>query len=98
MGPPFKGQVFFNPGAGEIGSLQRRMFSGPWTFDMDAALMKATRITERQSIDFKMDAGSVLNHPTFFVTDLNINSTQFGRVSNSFTSRRVIQFGLTYRF
>ena len=95
---PFKGQVFFNPGAGEIGSLQRRMFSGPWTFDMDASVMKKTRITERQSVEFKMDAGSVLNHPTFYMTDLNINSTQFGRVTNTFTSRRVIQFGLTYRF
>ena len=95
---PFAGQVFFNPGAGEIGTLQRRMFSGPWTFDMDAAVQKSTRITERQSVDFKMTAGSVFNHPAFYATDLNINSTQFGRILATFTSRRVIQFGLTYHF
>ena len=95
---PFKGQVFFNPGAGEIGSLQRRMFSGPWTFDMDAALEKKTHITERQTLDFKMDAGNVFNHPTFYAPDLNINSTQFGRIGSTLTGRRVIQFGLTYRF
>jgi len=94
----FAGQVFFNPGAGDIGTLQRRMFSGPWTFDMDAAIVKRTQITERQSIDFKMTAGSVFNHPAFIVPDLNINSTQFGRIVQTFTARRVIQFGLTYRF
>src|SRR5262249_24527168 len=27
--PAFKGQVFFNPAAGTIGTLQRRMFDGP---------------------------------------------------------------------
>jgi hypothetical protein len=28
--PSFKGQAFFNPAAGTIGALQRRMFDGPW--------------------------------------------------------------------
>src|SRR6202022_4346944 len=32
---PFQGQAFFNPGAGTIGTLQRRMFDGPWTFNID---------------------------------------------------------------
>jgi hypothetical protein len=95
---PFAGQVFFNPGPGEIGTLQRRMFSGPWTFDMDAAVLKSTKITERQSVEFKMTAGNVFNHPAFIAPDLNINSTQFGRVVQNFTDRRVIQFGLTYHF
>jgi hypothetical protein len=31
---PFSGQVF-QPRAPTIGTLQRRMFNGPWTFDMD---------------------------------------------------------------
>jgi hypothetical protein len=26
---PFQGQVFFHPGPGTVGALQRRMFSGP---------------------------------------------------------------------
>ena len=95
---PFQGQVFFNPGPGEIGSLQRRMFSGPWIFDMDAQITKATRITERQSIIFQTIAGNVFNHPAFYAGDLNINSTKFGQSVGTFTDRRVIQFQLTYRF
>ena len=37
---PFTGQVFSNPGAGTIGTLQRRMFSGPWSFDLDMSLQR----------------------------------------------------------
>jgi Carboxypeptidase regulatory-like domain/TonB dependent receptor-like, beta-barrel len=95
---PFAGQAFLNPAPGDIGSLQRRMFSGPWAFDMSAGLQKKTYITERQTIEFRMEADNVFNHPTFFVGDLNINSTQFGKITSTFTDRRVIQFGLYYRF
>src|ERR1019366_6926982 len=31
----FNGQIFFNPGAGTLGVLQRRLFEGPWTFTTD---------------------------------------------------------------
>ena len=95
---PFNGQVFFNPDAGTIGSMQRRMFNGPWTFDMDAGMQKLTNITEKQTVEFRMEAGNVFNHPTFVVGDQNVNSTTFGQIAGTFTDRRVIQFGLYYRF
>jgi hypothetical protein len=95
---PFQGQVFFHPGAGEIGSLQRRMFSGPWVFDWDAGIQKDTRIKERHLIQLRMEAFSVLNHPTWYIGGYNIDSSQFGRIEDNFTARRVIQFGLYYRF
>jgi hypothetical protein len=95
---PFSGQVFFNPDPGMIGPLQRRRFNGPWTFDMDAGMQKLTHITEKQTVEFRMEAGNVFNHPTFVVGDQNINSTTFGQIAGTFTDRRVIQFGLYYRF
>lgn len=96
--PAFNGQVLFNPGAGTIGGLQRRMFSGPWSFNLDAGLVKRTRITERQSIEFRAEATNVTNHPAFAVGDQSINSTTFGRVTETFSVPRRIQFGLYYRF
>ena len=102
---PFRGQVFTNPGPGSIGALQRRMFSGPWTFSMDAGVQKRTKISERQSLEFRMEATNVFNHPAFYVGDetqaitrFNINSTTFGRINGTLASRRVIQFGLYFRF
>ena len=96
--PSFGGQVFFHPGAGQIGSLQRRLLSGPWVFDMDARLVKSTRIRERQSVELYIDAFSVFNHPTWFVGDQALDSVNFGRIGSNFTAPRVLQLGLYYRF
>ena len=95
---PFSGEVFSNPGAGTVGVLQRRMFSGPWTFGMDMTLMKMIAITERQNLQFRMDAFNAFNHATFWAGDQNINATTFGLMNSMFFSPRVMQFGLRYRF
>jgi hypothetical protein len=107
---PFDGQLFLNPEPGTIGGLQRRMFSGPWTFTMNLGIQKATQITERQSIELRMEFGNIFNHPTFYVGDesvspqagslarFQINNPTFGVINSMFYDRRVIQFGLYYRF
>jgi hypothetical protein len=95
---PFAGQVFFNPAAGTVGTLQRRMFSGPTNFNLDAGLQKKVNITERQFVEFRAEAINVLNHPTFYIADMDINSTTFGKIGSQLNSRRVFQFGLQYRF
>jgi hypothetical protein len=96
--PSFAGQVFSNPGAGTLGTLQRRMFSGPWTFDIDMRASKSIRITEHQTVEILMDAFNALNHATFWAGDQNINSTTFGYMSSMFYSPRVLQFGAHYKF
>jgi hypothetical protein len=95
--PPFSGQAFFNPAPGEIGGLQRRWFSGPWNFDLNMALLKNISIREGQSLELRMEALNVLNHPTWFVPDQDINTTTFGRVEAANSSRR-IQLSLHYHF
>jgi len=96
--PAFTGEAFFNPGAGTLGELQRRMFSGPWTFGMDASLMKKIPITERHKLELRMQAFNVLNHATFYVGDQNINTTTFGVIGSSFFGSRVAEFTMTYQF
>lgn len=98
LSPTFTGEVFANPGPGTLGTLQRRMFSGPWSFDLDASLQRTFRITERQSLQIRMEGVNVLNHPSFYVGDQNINSTTFGVISSMFNSPRVMQFGARYEF
>jgi len=94
----FQGQVFSNPGAGTLGVLQRRMFSGPWTFNIDLRASKTIDITEHQKVDLIMDAFNALNHATFWAGDQSINSTTFGLMSSMFYSPRILQFGAHYRF
>ncbi|MCS6951914.1 MAG: TonB-dependent receptor [Bryobacterales bacterium] len=96
--PPFSGQVFFHPAPGQIGTLQRRMFSGPWAFNLDFGIQKNTKITERHSLEIRMESSNIFNHPTWFVGDQLIDSTTFGRITSTFFGRRLIQFGAYYRF
>ncbi|HEY7390354.1 MAG TPA: TonB-dependent receptor, partial [Bryobacteraceae bacterium] len=93
----FPGQVFFNPGAGTLGVLQRRLFNGPWIFGFDMSALKTVKVRERQALEIRMDAFDALNHTSFWSGDQNINSTAFGLVAGDFGSR-LLQFGAHYRF
>jgi len=95
---PFNGQLFFQPGPGEIGTLQRLVFSGPWAFNMDFALSKTTKINERHQVELRMDATNIFNSPTWNVPDQTITSTNFARITGTFFGRRILQFRLEYRF
>lgn len=100
---PFPGQVFFNPTAGTVGSLQRRDLSGPWFKNYNMGIQKSIKITERQHVDFRADFYNLFNHPNFFAGDQNINSVNFGKITSQLYSPdgvgpRLLQFGLYYRF
>lgn len=90
--------LFLNPEPGVVGALQRRILSGPWTFNLDFALLKTFRLTEGQSIEFRGEAANLLNNPSWVVGDQNINQVQFGRITNVAYDSRRIQLGLYYRF
>ena len=107
---PFANQAFLNPGPGQVGTLQQRLFDNPAVFGLDAGIRKAFKVKERHSFELRMDAVNALNHPTFSSgysiptlnggpeTRYNINSTSFGRIGYSFFGRRLVQLGLIYRF
>ncbi|MBI4910221.1 MAG: TonB-dependent receptor [Acidobacteria bacterium] len=94
---PFPGQAFFHPGPSTVGTLQRNMFSGPWIFNVNAALIKKTRIRERQSLEFRMDSANILNHPSWVIGGTQrIDSPTFGILTTA--GGRTIQVGLRYQF
>jgi len=92
---PFANQVFFNPQPGTLGSLQRRILDGPGFWNYDFSLQKDTRITERQTLQFRADFFNLFNHPNFYTGDSgtaplppdvrigNINSSTFARITET---------------
>lgn len=96
--PAFTGQVFFNPGPGSIGALQRRMFSGPAFWNTDFSVLKRFNVTESNFFEFRAEFFNLTNHPSFLIGDQDINSVNFGRITATASSRRIIQFGIQYRF
>jgi hypothetical protein len=95
---PFTGQVFTEPGAGTIGSLQRMDLTGPSVWDLDANVKKEFKITERHKIELRMDATNVMNHTTWFIGNQTVTSTTFGKITSTYYGRRLVQFALYYKF
>ena len=62
-----------------------------------AAQLKRIDIREGQALELRMEALNVLNHPTWFVPDQDINTTTFGRVSTANSSRK-IQLSAHFQF
>ncbi len=91
-------QVFFNPGAGQIGNLGLLAFSGPAYQSLDLGFGKNDKITERVQSDFRVDFFNAFNHPIFYVGDQDINSTSFGKITSTTNSPRTIQLSLRVTF
>ena len=100
----FPGQVFFNVPPGQTGSLERAFLNGPFYMNWDASLIKNIRITERTRFQLRFEAFNLLNRANFFASqfgNLNINSVNFGRITQTFTSsgaQRVVQFAGRFEF
>jgi hypothetical protein len=80
--------VLQNPQPGKRGTLgQNRMeLPGAWSFD--ANLAKTLMISESKSVQFRVDATNVLNHPTPGRPNLNLNNNApFGSIDTKEGSR-----------
>jgi hypothetical protein len=93
------GTLFGNSGSGLI--------EGPGQFNWDLSVLKTTRITERQTLQFRTEFFNIWNHPQF--TNPNAGqgaifalpdraSGSFGQITSTSVNPRVIQFALKYIF
>jgi hypothetical protein len=72
--------------------LHRNTLRGPHLVNVDVALAKTTAITERVSLQFRLEFFNALNHPQFSQPTLlnnatNINSSLFGQITTTGTFR-----------
>ncbi|HEX4951177.1 MAG TPA: TonB-dependent receptor [Blastocatellia bacterium] len=93
---PFAGQVFFNNGPGQTGTLERAFINGPLYVNWDFGMIKNVQVTETSRLQFRVEAFNVLNRANFAVTTqsgansiFDVNSTTFGRISGTFAPRIV---------
>jgi hypothetical protein len=96
--PGFDGQVFFNPGAGEVGNLPVRAFNGPRSFRLDLALSKRTRIAGRYNLELKGEAFNLTNSVSFNMGNTGINGTSFGQITGVVVGSRVVQLSARFDF
>jgi Carboxypeptidase regulatory-like domain/TonB dependent receptor-like, beta-barrel len=82
---------------GQDGTLGRNVFRGPSFKDVDLAVVKNTRVSERFTVQFRTDFFNLFNQVNLYNPDGNLGDPTFGRSTQAFPSRQ-IQFGLKILF
>jgi len=114
--PTNQGVQWINPAAfkpnptGGFGDVGRNALRGPGTVNLDVAVSRIFRITERFSLQGRAEAFNILNHTNFvggispaglvsaFTTmNTNLSSSSFGQVQAAFDPR-ILQFALKLYF
>ena len=95
----FNKNAFAFPALGTFGNVARNSIHGPGLWDTDMAVYKDTQITERMSLQLRMDAQNAFNHVSFNNPSGNIDSSRFGRVSSDgVEGPRIVQLGARFIF
>jgi hypothetical protein len=89
---------------GRFGSLGRNVVIGPGFNNTDFSVIKRTKLTETQLIEFRWEVFDLFNHANFGQPGRVVGSTNFGQITNTrfatgdSGSSRQMQFALKYKF
>jgi hypothetical protein len=86
------------PRHGEIGN--RNTFRGPIFWNVDTAVLKNFNLpwSETQRLQIRWEAFNAFNHHSFGLPNANIGSANFGLITTSASTARVMQFGIRWDF
>jgi hypothetical protein len=77
-----------------IGNASRNPVRGPAYRDLDIAVAKQTRITERTDLEFRAEMFNATNTPAFGQPNGSFGSAAFGSITSTTTDPRVVQFAI----
>jgi hypothetical protein len=93
----FNTSAFAFPQFGTFGDAGRNILAGPDFQNVNASLVKDTKIKESLNIQFRAEVFNLFNHPNFDLPDNFLGSPTFGQVRSAQAPRH-IQFGLKLLF
>jgi hypothetical protein len=92
----------------DFGNSGTGILLGPGQFNWDLSILKTTRVTEKQTVQFRAEFFNAFNHPQFnnpnntggFLSNTvpDRSSGTFGNIITTSVNPRVIQLGLKYQF
>lgn len=89
---------------GRFGSLGRNVVIGPGFNNVDFSVIKRTKLTETQLIEFRWEVFDLFNHANFGQPGRVVGTANFGQITNTrfgtgdSGSSRQMQFALKYKF
>ena len=90
--------LFNLPAAGRLGELSQTPLSGPRRFLLDFNLVKRQRFHERFDVEFRWEVFNLLNNANFALPQNNIFNSNFGQISQTVSTPRLMQFALKLNF
>jgi hypothetical protein len=93
----FNTAAFALPPRGSFGNAGRNILDGPGFQNVNASIVKNTRLSESVDLQFRAEAFNLFNHPNFDLPDNFFGSPTFGQILSA-QSPRHIQFGLKLLF
>ncbi len=75
------------PAPGTFGSFPRNAMNSPSFFQMDAGILKRTKIAERATVEFRAEFFNLFNTVNFGSGSLAFDSQRFGQITGTFASR-----------
>ena len=89
--------AYIAPPSGEYGNAGRDSITGPAQFSLNASLGRVFQVSDRFSLDFRVDSTNALNHVTFPNWVTTVNSAQFG-LPTAANAMRSMQTTIRLRF
>ncbi|HVZ17957.1 MAG TPA: TonB-dependent receptor, partial [Terriglobales bacterium] len=77
-----------------IGTASRNPVRGPAYRDLDIALVKHTKLSERTDMEFRAEVFNLTNTPAFGQPNGTFGTPAFGSITSTITDPRVVQFAL----
>ena len=100
--PWFNTSAFADPsllaGRPTFGNVGRYILSGPGFFNLDAAVFRNVRLTERFNLEFRTDWYSATNTPQFSDPGVTLGDSTFGLITSTRGGARTIDLGLKLSF
>jgi hypothetical protein len=87
-----------NPKPGTQGNLGAATVETLGIYRFDANISKSFRIDEKKSVQIRIDAVNVMNHPQIGNPSFSINNPNFGLVTADKTDNRSFQGSLRFAF
>ena len=85
----FNTAAFAKPAANSFGNAGRNIIEGPPLRNLDLALSRNFRITERAGLQFRGEFFNSLNHPNFGLPNATADSTSFGTLTSALDPRQI---------
>jgi hypothetical protein len=96
----FNTAAFSTPAAGTLGNFGRNVLMDPTYYQLDSSVFRTFPIWEAVKFTLRVDAFNVLNHPVLGTpaSTATTTPTNFGVITNTANSQRILQFSGKIQF